>query len=64
MSSRLQYVEWTSRRSAQLLDHVRVDHRRLDVGVSEILLNLPDVDAVESSVECLVMRQRELLAQL
>lgn len=45
-----QDVERTLRRTAELLDDVRVDHRRLDMGVAEVLLNLADVHAVEQQV--------------
>ena len=40
----------TPRRVAEFLDHVGVD-RRFDVRVSEVLLDLPDIDAVEEQME-------------
>ena len=40
-------VKRTPRRVAKLLDHVRVDHGGLDARVSQVLLDLPDVHAVE-----------------
>lgn len=48
--ARLNEVERTAGRSAEFLDHVGVDHRRLDVGVSEVLLDLPDVHAVQQEM--------------
>jgi hypothetical protein len=43
-------VERTSRRIAEFLDHVGIDHRRFHVGVPEIFLNLPDVDTIEQQM--------------
>ena len=43
-------IERTLRRSAKLLDHVRVDHRGLDMRVAEVLSDLADVHAVEQEV--------------
>jgi hypothetical protein len=51
-------VEWTLRWSAELLDDVRVDHRGLDMRVTEILLNLSDVHAVEQEVRGKAVAQR------
>jgi hypothetical protein len=45
-------VERTLGRTAELLHDVRIDHRRLDMRVTEVLLNLPDIDAVEQDVRC------------
>ena len=47
-----QPVEQASRGCSQVLDHVRVDHRGFHVRVSEVLLDLADVDAVEQQVRC------------
>src|SRR5439155_24936456 len=43
-------VERTARRGSQFFNDVRIDHRRLDIRVPQILLNLPDIDAVEQQV--------------
>ena len=43
-------VDRTARRRSQFLDDVVIDHRRLDIRVPEVLLNLPDIDAVEQQV--------------
>jgi hypothetical protein len=51
MSSRtralLEDVERAARLRAEFPDHVGVDHRGLDVCVPRVLLNLPDIDAVQ-----------------
>ena len=36
-----------ARPRAELFDHMGVDHRRLDVGVPQLILNLPNVDPVQ-----------------
>jgi hypothetical protein len=48
--ARSEDVKRTPRGIAELLDHVRVDHRGLHVGVPEVLLNLPDVYSVEEQM--------------
>jgi hypothetical protein len=53
-------VKRTSRGIAELLDHVRVDHRGLHVGVLEVFLNLPDVDSVEEQMRREAVTQRIL----
>ena len=40
-------VQGAARRRAELIDHMGIDHRRLDVGVPQVLLNLQDVDPIE-----------------
>ena len=50
-------VERTSRWVAQFLYDVGVDHGRLDVRVPQVLLDLPDIHAVEQQV------RREAVAQ-
>ena len=46
----LKEVRRAARRVPEFLHDVRVDHRRLDVGVAEVLLDLPDVHAVEQQM--------------
>ena len=48
--ARLEDVERTSRRVAELLDDMRIDHRRFHMRVTEVLLDLANVDAVEQQV--------------
>jgi hypothetical protein len=43
-------VKRTARWTAQFPDHVGIDHRRFDVGVPEIFLNLPDVDTIQQQM--------------
>ena len=43
-------VERAPRRVAQFLDDVSVDHRCLDARVSQVLLDLSDIHAVEQQV--------------
>ena len=45
--ARVDDVEGASSGIAEVFDYVCVDHRRLDVGVAKVFLDLPDVDAVE-----------------
>jgi len=40
-----EHVEGASGGVPQVPDDVRVDHRRLDLDVAEVVLDLPDVDA-------------------
>jgi hypothetical protein len=54
----LQHVEWTSRRIAKFFDNVGVDHCRLDAGVAEVLLDLPDVHAIQQEMRRETMSQR------
>jgi hypothetical protein len=49
-SRRLEDVERTARRIAEVLGLVGVDHRRFDVHVSQVLLDLPDIHTVEEQV--------------
>lgn len=37
---------------------MRVDHRGLDIGVAQVVLDLPDVHAVEQQVGCEAVPQR------
>ena len=53
----MKHVERARGRVTQVLDDVGVDHRRLDVDVPEVLLDLPDVHAVQQQV------RREAVAQ-
>ena len=48
----LERVERTSRWVAQLFHHMRVDHCRLDVGVTQVLLDLPNVHSAEQEMRC------------
>jgi len=43
-------IEWTVDSTPTTLQHVCIDHRCFDVGMSHVLLNLPDVHAVEQQV--------------
>ena len=53
-------VKRTPWRVTEFLHHVSVDHRRLDIRVSQVLLDLPDIDAVEQQVRCETVPQRIL----
>ena len=46
----LKEVRGAARRIPEFPDDVGVDHRRLDVGVTEVLLDLPDVHAVQQQM--------------
>jgi hypothetical protein len=48
----LKEVRRAARRIPEFPDDVGLDHRRLDVGVTEVLLDLPGVHAVKQQVGC------------
>jgi len=58
--ARFENVERTLRRGAELLDHMGINHRRLDARVPEVSLNLTDVHAVQQQVRREAVSQRIL----